>query len=308
MKINENNSNYKHGGSRVRARRLIYDVYKIKQQCEVSNATSNIQLHHIDEDERNQKKKNLMILQRDLHTRLSMFNNYIHLKTKKDIKLYLSTFIQKEPALVINEIYPAIVGESSYMGQPCTIIRLTYCHNYCNYCDSKYTWRKGKVILITDIKKEADKYKHKMIMITGGSPCLQKHNLKKLIKILQNDYKIIIEVSGTLHIAWLRMKNVAIIKDIKCPGSGVQRRVIYSDIKLLRPKDNLKFVLSNRDDYNFAKKIVKKYPTKAQIYFQAVWGRLDINELTQWLLKDINLNINLGVQMHKFIWGNKRGV
>ena len=314
MKVNENNSNYRHGGSRTRARRLAYDVYKLPKKCEVSRSTTKLDIHHIDENPKNQDKENLVVLRHDLHSRLSAFNSCVKLKTRTQIKQYLSCFTQNEPALMINEIYPAIVGESTYMGEPCVIVRLTYCHNGCVFCDSKYSWFEGKVMTLTQIMNKIQKTTNKLIMITGGSPCLQRQNLRHLIhKILDTDknYRIMVEASGTLHTGWLCMKRVSIIKDVKCPGSKIVTQNIFSDIKLLRNRDNLKFVIGDKKDYDFTIKTILKYPTKATILLHPVWGKIDIDILLKWFEKDqhrLPLNIRIGFQMHKMIWGNKRGV
>jgi 7-carboxy-7-deazaguanine synthase len=207
----------------------------------------------------------------------------------------------------INEIFYSIQGEGKWTGLPNIFIRTTGCNLRCTYCDTKYAYKKGTEKTLEEIIKELEKYKCKKICITGGEPLLQKEIFSLIDNLIKSNYKILIETNGSLDISpTTNKKNLFISLDIKCPSSKMNEKMNFKNIELLKKKDQIKFVIKNKKDYDFAKKIIKRYKPKCDIFFQPVW-KTDSKKLTKWILED-NLNVKLGLQIHKIIWDNKRGV
>jgi len=207
----------------------------------------------------------------------------------------------------INEIFYSIQGEGIWAGMPNIFIRFTGCNLRCSYCDTSYAYEKGKELSIDEIILKIKDYKSKFICITGGEPLIQKDIVKFLNVLIKKGYKICIETNGSIDILKIvDLENVIISLDIKCPSSNMNDKNIFENIKYLKEKDCLKFVISDKKDYNYAKRIIEKYKPNSKIYMQAVWGS-KINSLAEWILKD-NLNIKIGIQLHKVIWGDRTGV
>ncbi len=206
----------------------------------------------------------------------------------------------------INEIFYSIQGEGKNSGIPTIFIRTTGCNLRCSYCDTTYAYENGKEKKPKAILIEIEKYNCKNISITGGEPLLQK-DLKDLLKILiKKDYSITVETNGSLDISDLiNYSNVIISLDIKCPSSSMSGKMIFKNISYLKEKDQLKMIIKNITDYEYAKKIIKKYKIKCPIFLQPVWGT-NLKNLANWILDD-NLNVILGLQLHKIIWGEKKG-
>lgn len=207
----------------------------------------------------------------------------------------------------INEIFYSIQGEGKWIGLPNTFIRTTGCNLRCTYCDTKYAYENGQEMNIHQIINEIKKYDCKNIYITGGEPLLQPDILTLIDKLTMLNYNIGIETNGSIRIQELLEKKLSLISlDIKCPSSNMQEKMFFNNIAMLRLKDQLKFVIKNRDDYDFAKKIIKKFNPKCSIFLQPVWGT-NIKKIVNWILED-RLNVRIGLQLHKIIWGEKKGV
>lgn len=207
----------------------------------------------------------------------------------------------------INEIFYSIQGEGKTTGLPTVFIRLTGCNLRCSYCDTKYAYYKGKKLETSKIIEKIKKYNCKNICITGGEPLLQKNVTILIDKLIEKNYNILLETNGSYSIKnLLNKKNLIISLDIKCPSSNMQDKMDLNNIKLLEEKDQLKFIIKNKKDYSYAKKIVEKYKPKSTVYFQPVWGT-NPKKLAEWIKKD-HLNVRLGLQIHKIIWGEKRRV
>ncbi|RLF44309.1 MAG: hypothetical protein DRN29_08695 [Thermoplasmata archaeon] len=205
----------------------------------------------------------------------------------------------------INEIFFSIEGEGKNAGLPTIFIRTTGCNLRCNYCDTKYAYFEGEEMDLKQILKKIKKWNCKRVCITGGEPLLQ-NELPSLINMLiYNKYKIKIETNGSLDISEIAKKEVMISVDIKCPSSGMHEKMWMENIFLLRKKDELKFVIGDKRDYEYAKDIIKKYLPKCEIIMQPVWGKA--KGLANWILND-ELNIRLSLQIHKILWGNKKGI
>jgi len=158
-------------------------------------------------------------------------------------------------------------------------------------------------VILDKIKKFAGTY----VCLTGGEPLLQKNTVKLIENLLQNKYKICLETNGSISVKKLAGKESLMISlDIKCPSSGSHEQMNMKNISYLSEKDQLKFIIKNKEDYDFAKKILKKYNPACTVFFQPVWGT-NPKMLASWILKD-ELPVRLGLQLHKIIWGEKRGV
>ncbi|OGP29806.1 MAG: 7-carboxy-7-deazaguanine synthase QueE [Deltaproteobacteria bacterium GWC2_42_11] len=210
----------------------------------------------------------------------------------------------------ISEIFFSIQGESSYAGLPCIFIRLAGCNLKCAYCDTAYAQDldSGYDMSIDDILHEVKKFKCKMVEITGGEPLMQDKTVPLINKLLALKYKVLLETNGTISLKGIDKKIIKIM-DIKTPGSGFQYSFIKDNLKYIRRDDEIKFVLVDRNDYEWAKALLKKYSLegKAKLLFSAAHKRLSLDKLSEWILKD-RLNVKLQPQLHKIIWGKKRGV
>lgn len=206
----------------------------------------------------------------------------------------------------INEIFYSIQGEGKNSGVPTIFIRTSGCNLRCSYCDTIYAYENGEEFKPDHILKELKKHNCKNVSITGGEPLLQK-DLEYLLEILiQNNYNISIETNGSIDIIHLtKYDNVIISLDIKCPSSNMSGKMVFNNILYLREKDQLKMIIKNRNDYEYAKKIIKNYKIKCPIFLQPVWGE-NPKKLANWILQD-NLNVILSLQLHKLIWGLKKG-
>ena len=211
--------------------------------------------------------------------------------------------------LKINEIFYSIQGESSYTGLPCVFIRLTYCNLRCSYCDSEYAFYEGRNMSFSDINTEIKKYPTKLAMITGGEPLLQKKSVDLMQLLIEDDYSVMLETSGSLSLENVP-KEVIKIVDFKCPSSKMKHKNDWSILNDIDNKDEIKFVIGNEEDYNWSKSKIVKYNLneKCQILFSPIYGSIDIKELCNWILND-GLNVRLQTQLHKLIWGpDKKGV
>ena len=203
----------------------------------------------------------------------------------------------------VNEIYYSIQGESTATGLPCVFIRLTYCNLRCTYCDTEYAFYDGKEMAISEIVKEVKKYDCKLVEITGGEPLVQMEECLLLMKQLSDEgFEVLIETGGSLSIKDID-ERVKIIMDLKCPSSEMEKKNLYDNIIYLKPTDELKFVIGNREDYDWTLAVLNKYDLekKCNILFSVVFGKLEPIQLVNWILED-KLKVRFQLQMHKFIW------
>ena len=205
----------------------------------------------------------------------------------------------------INEIFYSIQGEGKWTGLPNVFIRTTGCNLRCSFCDTKYAYFDGKKMTIKDIMKSINEYHCRKVCITGGEPLLQEDITELIVSLENNNYKMCLETNGSQPIQKILNKNNLIISmDIKCPSSKMHQKMNFENISLLEEKDQLKFVIKDKKDYNYGKKIIEKYKPICPIYLQPVWGTNPKN-LADWIKKD-GLKVNLGLQLHKIIWGDER--
>ena len=171
----------------------------------------------------------------------------------------------------INEIYKSIQGESSKAGLPCVFVRLTYCNLRCTYCDSEYAFYDGKEMSISQIIDEVKKYNCKLVEITGGEPLFQNESIDLMKQLCDEGFDVMLETSGSLSIKDIDAR-VKIIMDLKCPSSKMMKKNLYENIEFLKPTDEIKFVIGNREDYDWTKKIINDYRLneKCEILFSVV--------------------------------------
>jgi 7-carboxy-7-deazaguanine synthase len=212
---------------------------------------------------------------------------------------------KKEPLLRVNEIFKSIQGESTYAGIPCIFVRLTGCNLRCSYCDTAYAYDEGLVISLSEIIERVKRYECRNVCITGGEPLLQE-NINKMINLLKkNHFNVYIETNGSQNIDILP-KDIVRIVDIKCPGSGMEHETDWQNIERLKRKDEVKFIISSKRDYEWAKEITKKYKIvdRTTVLFGLAHGKLKPKTLAGWILKD-GLDVRLQLQLHKIVWPDK---
>ncbi len=206
----------------------------------------------------------------------------------------------------VNEIFFSIQGESVYAGRPCIFIRLTGCNLRCIFCDTIYAYYEGEDLSIQQILNKISCYTCSLIEITGGEPLIQ-DKTPALIEALQNKgYEVLLETNGSIDIGKISKKCIKIV-DIKCPSSRESKNNRFENIKLLTQKDQIKFVISSKKDYLYAKKILSEHDIKiagSNILFSPAAGKITPAELSEWIKSD-SLNVRLNLQLHKIIWPNK---
>lgn len=211
--------------------------------------------------------------------------------------------------LMINEIYHSIQGESSYTGEPCVFIRLTYCNLRCSYCDSEYTFHDGKELTINEIMRKIKKYSCNLVEVTGGEPLFQKNCIFLLQRLIKEKYDVLLETSGSLSIQEVPEKVVNII-DFKCPSSMMMKKNLWENISYIKDKDEVKFVIADKKDYNWAKEKIKQYnlTKKCTVLMSPAYDEIESKKIVEWILKD-KLNVRFQIQLHKEIWEpDKKGV
>jgi len=211
--------------------------------------------------------------------------------------------------LKINEIFYSIQGESTKAGLPCVFVRLTGCNLRCTYCDTEYAFYEGEELSIDEILARIAGYGCRLVEITGGEPLMQSESLQLMEKLCTLGYEVMLETGGSLPIDKVNNR-VKIILDFKCPSSGMEKKNLFENASLLKPTDEVKFVIGTQEDYEWSKKIIEKYDltNKCTVLFSPVFGKIEPVEIVNRILED-KLNVRFQIQMHKYIWEpNKRGV
>lgn len=205
--------------------------------------------------------------------------------------------------LRITEIFHSIQGESSHAGRPSYFVRLTGCNLRCVWCDSEYTFQGGQWMSFDEIFAKLDSFpKCDLIEVTGGEPMLQKSVVPFMEACLERGYEVMIETGGSLDLSAVP-KEVRKIVDLKAPGSGEESRNLWSNLELLQPWDEIKVVIKDRTDYEWARDQVvnRGLIERHTVLMSPVFGELEPVELVNWILAD-GLPIRMQLQMHKFIW------
>jgi 7-carboxy-7-deazaguanine synthase len=212
--------------------------------------------------------------------------------------------------LTINEIFHSIQGESTHTGRPCVFVRLTACDLRCSWCDTPYAFTEGRKMSVDEVAAQVDAYGCQLVEITGGEPLLQEDVYPLMQRLLRDGRTVMVETGGHRSIARVPVGVIRIL-DVKCPGSLESGRMHWENLDLLGPADEVKFVIKDRVDYDFARDVVTRHALPgrvAAVLFSPVHGVLDAKELAAWILAD-RLTVRLQLQAHKFIWGaDVRGV
>lgn len=214
--------------------------------------------------------------------------------------------------LRVNEVFHSIQGESSFAGWPCVFVRLTGCNLRCTYCDTRYAYEEGEDLSMPDVLLKVKAFDCPLVEITGGEPLLQEEAPRLAEALLSHGLVVLVETNGSRDISLIDSRCTRIV-DLKCPSSGQMEANDYANLGRLGDHDELKFVLSDREDYDFARDHVQRlkkgrFGAMIPVHFSPVFGRLDPADLAQWILDD-RLQVRLNVQLHKLIWGpDRRGV
>ena len=207
--------------------------------------------------------------------------------------------------LNITEIFYSLQGEAKEVGIPTVFVRLTGCPLRCNYCDTAYAFKGNNPLSIQHILDEIAQYKTQYVCVTGGEPMAQSNCLKLLDALIENDYKVSMETSGSIDIAPVNSK-VSIVMDIKTPSSTEEHQNRYENLLILKNKDQLKFVIASRSDFDWCTKILENHEVESEVLFSPVYESLRPVELADWILEK-KLNVRLQVQLHKVLWGDQKG-
>lgn len=214
-------------------------------------------------------------------------------------------------ALLVNEIFLSIQGESSHAGRPCAFIRLTGCNLRCSYCDTAYAYDEGSRLEIDGIERQIRSFGCGLVEITGGEPLLQAETPELIRRLLDQNYTVLLETNGSLDIRGIDERCARIV-DLKCPSSGESAKNRLENLALLTQNDEVKFVIGDLEDFAYAKSIILTHLSGRNHLkpplLSPVLGRIDPEILARWILAD-HLDVRLQIQLHKVIWGaEKRGV
>ena len=213
--------------------------------------------------------------------------------------------------LKVNEIFKSIQGESSHSRFPCTFIRLTGCNLRCSYCDTRYAYDEGMELAIEDIMEQVSGHACPLVEITGGEPLLQEDTLSLISNLIDKGFRVLLETNGTLDISRVDPRCLRIV-DVKLPASGEAEKNYLRNINMLHHGDELKFVIGDKEDYSYAKKIMQSIPEaikdKIIVNFSPIFGIMEPSRLAGWILAD-RLPVRLNLQLHKVLWPqNVKGV
>jgi 7-carboxy-7-deazaguanine synthase len=211
-------------------------------------------------------------------------------------------------ALKVYEIFHSLQGESSRIGLPTVFVRLTGCPMRCTYCDTEYAFSGGSNMEVASILNQIERFGTKYVTVTGGEPLAQKACHVLLKDLCDAGYSVSLETGGAMDIATVDDR-VSVILDIKTPGSNEEKNMMWSNLAYLKPKDEIKFVLCGRDDYDWAKQKIMELnlADKCPIIFSPSFNDLNPVDLANWVLAD-QLPVRMQVQLHKILWGEKTGV
>ncbi len=220
-----------------------------------------------------------------------------------------------EPSLRITEIFHSIQGESTWAGVPCTFVRLTGCPLRCVWCDTEYAFHGGELLSFQDILAKVASYSASVVEITGGEPLAHPGAFELADRLLEEGYTVLVETSGAFDVAPLD-ERVHKIMDLKCPGSGESHRNLWENLDHLTHRDEIKFVVKDRTDYEWARDTIRERGLDRRVedgslralLISPVWGEIDLEALSQWILED-GQPVRFQLQLHKLIWeADRQGV
>jgi len=213
----------------------------------------------------------------------------------------------QRPRLRITEIFHSLQGEARDVGRPTVFVRLTGCPLRCVWCDTEYAFHGGQWRDIDEIVQEVTKYKTRHVCVTGGEPLAQKRCLDLLARLCDAGYEVSLETSGALDVSAVDAR-VAKVMDLKAPASGEAERNLWSNLDALTAHDQIKFVLADRSDYDWARQVLdeRALSQRCDVLFSPVYGKLAPRDLAEWILAD-RLPVRMQLQMHKLLWGEEKG-
>ena len=213
--------------------------------------------------------------------------------------------------LRVTEIFRSIQGESTHAGRPCAFVRLTGCPMRCTWCDSEYTFTGGERVSIEDVMRQVRAFGCQLVEVTGGEPLAQAEAFELIRRLCEEGYEVLIETGGYVSTEGID-ERAKIVLDVKCPASGEAERNHWPNLEHLRAdRDEVKFVVAERDDWEFARGVIERYDLERRalaVLVSPVWGVTDLKELAD-LVASSGLNVRMQLQLHKYVWGPEaRGV
>ena len=213
--------------------------------------------------------------------------------------------------LRVTEIFRSIQGESTHAGRPCAFVRLTGCPMRCTWCDSEYTFTGGEHVSIEDVMRQVRAFGCQLVEVTGGEPLAQREAFELISRLCEEGYEVLIETGGYVSTEGVD-ERAKIVLDVKCPASGEAERNHWPNLERLRAdRDEVKFVVAGRNDWEFARGVIEKYELERRalaVLVSPVWGETDLKELAD-LIASSGLNVRMQLQLHKYVWGPEaRGV
>ena len=207
--------------------------------------------------------------------------------------------------LRVTEIFRSIQGESTHAGRPCTFVRLTGCPMRCVWCDSEYTFSGGEHFTLEDIVNRVRELDCRLVEVTGGEPLAQREAFSLIARLCDEGYEVLVETGGFVSTEEVDSR-ASIILDVKCPTSGEEPRNHWPNLERLRVhKDEVKFVITNHDDWVYTVEIVKRYELEKRakaVLISPAWAALELKDVAEWVASS-GLNVRMQLQLHKYIWG-----
>ena len=218
----------------------------------------------------------------------------------------------REPFLRITEIFHSVQGESTWAGVPCTFVRITGCPLRCTWCDTEYAFHGGERMTLDEIVSTVQEVGTQVVEVTGGEPLAHPNAFPLVNRLLDEGFTVLVETSGAFDVAPLDPRAHKIM-DLKCPGSGESARNLWSNLDHLTPRDEVKFVVKDREDYVWTRETIRSRGLDRRLadgslralLISPVWGQVDLEALAEWILED-RLPVRFQVQLHKLIWGPTR--
>ena len=205
--------------------------------------------------------------------------------------------------MVITEIFKSIQGESTFAGLPCVFVRFTGCNLRCHWCDTAYAFHGGQKMTVDEVMARVNQLGEKLVELTGGEPLLQEDVYPLTVRMLAEQFQVLIETSGERFIGRLP-RAVTKVLDVKCPGSGEVEKFCLDNLVALQRKDQIKFVILDEVDYLYACEFITRHNLNSrvdEVILSPVFGQMSSRQLAEWILRD-GLRVRLGLQIHKFIW------